>query len=62
MTHQDYARNDYRATAPWYTPLIYFVSLALMCYALLWLVELYVDTGDCWAMADSAGCAVVWRE
>ena len=58
---QDYARNDYRATAPWYTPLLYMVSLAQMAYALLWLVDLYVDPGDCWAMGDSAGCMVVLK-
>lgn len=61
MINQDYARNDYRGTAPWYTPLIYMVSLALMAYALLWLVDRYVETGDCWAMADGAGCAVVLK-
>ena len=61
MTNQDFAHNNYRDTAPWYTPLIYFVSTVIMVYALLWLVNEYVDTGDCWAMADSAGCAIVWN-
>lgn len=61
MTRPDYARNDWRDTAPWYTGPIYFLSCVAMCYCLLWLVDLYVDTGDCWAMADSAGCMVVWR-
>ena len=62
MTDQDYARNDYRGTAPWYTSLIYFMSTVLMCYVLLWLVDAYVDTGDCWAMAESFGCAVVLKQ
>ena len=61
MIRQDYAHNDYRGTAPWYTLPLYFLSTVVMAYALLWLVELYVDTGDCWAMADSAGCMVVLK-
>lgn len=59
MVKQDYAPKA--PPAPWYTPLLYMVSMAVMAYALLWLVELYVDTGDCWAMADSAGCMVVLK-
>ena len=58
---QDFARNDYRGTAPWYTAPLYFLSCVVMCYALLWLINTFVETGDCWAMADSAGCMVVWR-
>ena len=62
MIRQDYAHNDYRGTAPWYTLPLYFLSTVLMCYALLWLVDRYVDTGDCWASADGAGCAVVLKQ
>ena len=61
MINQDFARNDCRDPAPWYTAPLYFLSCVVMAYALLWLVELYVDTGDCWAMADSAGCMVVLK-
>lgn len=61
MIKQDYARNDYRGTTPWYALPLYFLSCMAMCYALLWAINAYVETGDCWAMADGAGCAVVWR-
>ena len=61
MTKQDYARNNYRDTAPWYTLPLYFLSMVLSVYVLLWAINAYVETGDCWAMADGAGCAVVLK-
>lgn len=60
MTRPDYARNDWRDTAPWYTPLIYMMSMAVMAYALIWLATAFVEKADCWSSVDSTGCAVVW--
>ena len=40
MIKQDYARNDYRGPAPWYTSPLYFLSTVLSVYALLWLATL----------------------
>ncbi len=59
MIRHDYAPKMF--PRPWYVAPLYFLSCVVMAYALLWLVELYVDTGDCWAMADSAGCMVVLK-
>ena len=58
MIRQDYAPKA--QPAPWYTPLIYFVSTVLMAYALIWLATAFVDKADCWSSVDSTGCAVVW--
>ena len=59
MVKQDYAPKA--PPAPWYTPLIYFVSTVVAFYALIWLATAYVEVADCWSSVDSTGCAVVWQ-
>ena len=58
MIRQDYAPKA--QPAPWYTPLLYMVSMAVMAYALIWLATAFVEKADCWSSVDSTGCAVVW--
>lgn len=61
MINRDYAHNDYRALAPWYTLPLYFLSAVVSVYALLWIAAAFVETAECWAVTQSTGCVVVWR-